>query len=387
MCYYWSCLAVEMRLLQAPRILSPSLLQWEAILQQAQESDFLTLRLLGIEPRGRVGDDVSIGVDVGTLQADAGSREGQNRPLRSHEKIKCWQQWWALMSGARRRWRREHVPQGNPRTPGPCSEVWSTGDVDGHVARPTDSLDLAASELWWTLQTAPQGCSAHSSDREKTLGTVPGTKPAPCEQWPLLSWLIAIQVGTFALLSSLNWARNGVALSSTSLTHWTRTQSIKYSVNTLSRLEWGKPREQWFLSIRQVFVVGPAVRLPERMWPGSLCSPGGGQHSCYTCRRQKVDTAGKLAHVAVFWLEIEGFWASYIKFVHCWDCTHFNTCFFRLFGSIQPGIWPWLPGQVGCRVKSSPHCRCSQMSFCINFVFLESQLGFYLTRLLKLPCT
>lgn len=82
-----------MRLLQAPRILSPSLLQWEAILQQAPESDFLTLRLLGIEPRGRVGDDVSIGVDVGTLQADAGSREGQNRPLRSHEKIKCWQQW------------------------------------------------------------------------------------------------------------------------------------------------------------------------------------------------------------------------------------------------------------------------------------------------------
>ena len=55
--------------MQAPRILSPSLLQWEAILQQAQESDFLTLRLLGIKPRGRVGDDVSVGVDVGTLQA------------------------------------------------------------------------------------------------------------------------------------------------------------------------------------------------------------------------------------------------------------------------------------------------------------------------------
>lgn len=58
-----------MRLLQAPRILSPSLVQWEEILQQAQESDFLILRLLGIKPRGKVGDYVSVGVDVGTLQA------------------------------------------------------------------------------------------------------------------------------------------------------------------------------------------------------------------------------------------------------------------------------------------------------------------------------
>ena len=58
-----------MRLLQAPRILSPSLVQWEEILQQAQESDFLILRLLGIKPHGRGGDYVSVGVDVGVLQA------------------------------------------------------------------------------------------------------------------------------------------------------------------------------------------------------------------------------------------------------------------------------------------------------------------------------
>lgn len=73
LCYCWSCFVVEMRLLQAPRILSPSLVQWEEILQQAQESDFLILRLLGIKPRGKVGDYVSVGVDVGTLQA--GRRE------------------------------------------------------------------------------------------------------------------------------------------------------------------------------------------------------------------------------------------------------------------------------------------------------------------------
>ena len=62
-----------MRLLQAPRILSPSLPRWEEILQEAQESDFLILRLLGIKPHGRGDDYVSIGVDVGILQA--GRRE------------------------------------------------------------------------------------------------------------------------------------------------------------------------------------------------------------------------------------------------------------------------------------------------------------------------
>ena len=64
-----------MRLLQAPRILSPSLVQWEEILQQAQESDFLILRLLGMKSHGRGGDYVSVGVDVGTLQAGRGSRD------------------------------------------------------------------------------------------------------------------------------------------------------------------------------------------------------------------------------------------------------------------------------------------------------------------------
>ena len=79
------------------------------------------------------------------------------------------------------------MPQGSRGTRGPCSEVWFAEDVDGHAARPTDSLDLVVSELWSVLQTAPQGCSAHSTDRKTTLGTVPGTKPAPCEHWPLLS--------------------------------------------------------------------------------------------------------------------------------------------------------------------------------------------------------
>ena len=60
--------------------------------------------------------------------------------------------------------------------------------------------------------------------------------------------------------------------------------------------------------------------------------------------------------------------------------VHISTLvfFFLLFGSIQPGIWPWLPGQAGCRVKSSLHCRCLQMSFCINF-FLRLSIAMHIT--------
>ena len=86
-------------------------------------------------------------------------------------------------------------------------------------------------------------CSRHETSALRTLATAVVTECCPHsgQFWTLLCSVHLIV--NLALLSSLNWARNGVALPSTSLTHCTRTQSIMYSVNTLSRQEWAKPRE------------------------------------------------------------------------------------------------------------------------------------------------